>query len=281
MKLFSPAKVNFFFRVLAKRGDGYHDIASLYSTLNYGDFLHITLAERDSFTCSDSRLGNEPTNLVLRALQLFRREGGSQVPLAIHLEKHIPMQAGLGGGSSNAATILWGLNELLEKPFSLEELRNMGSILGSDVPFFFSSGSAYCEGRGEICEDVPFSTEQDIWIAVPHFLCSSTPVVYGDCHPAEMSAVDPRVLLGEFLREKFSCVNDLQPAAFRQVPGLEAVYKDLCSSFVHVALTGSGSAFYAIGKKAGSLPTSCTYFTAKVITRNSGEWYCLPSFFYA
>ena len=140
MRFFSPAKVNIFFRTLAKRGDGYHDIASLYTAVDYGDFLDISFAEGDCFSCSNSCLKTDASNLVMRALAIFRQRLQNDAPVAIHLEKQIPMQTGLGGGSSNAATTLWGLNELFGYPFSLNALIEMGASLGSDVPFFFSSG---------------------------------------------------------------------------------------------------------------------------------------------
>jgi 4-diphosphocytidyl-2-C-methyl-D-erythritol kinase len=273
MIFFSPAKINIFFRVVAKRRDGYHDIASLYSALDYGDFLDINISEEDSFSCSDARLKTDPSNLVIKALKIFRSKLQIDTPVAIHLEKNIPIQAGLGGGSSNAATTLWALNELFKRPLSLKDLIEIGAIIGSDVPFFFSSGNAYCHGRGEIFENAPPFTNETIWIAIPDFLRSSTPKVYGDCHPGEMSQVDPKDLLNQFLENRWEPINDLQPAAFRQVPGLQAAYEKLQISFKHAALTGSGSAFYAIGKKTSSLPSSFNFIMAKTISRESDDWY--------
>lgn len=277
MILFSPAKINIFFRILAKRRDGYHDIASLYLALDYGDFLHLDFALEDSFTCSDPRLKGDSSNLIIKALGLFRSRLQTKAPVVIHLEKNIPMQAGLGGGSSNAATTLWALNELFERPFSLTELIEMGALIGSDVPFFFSSGTAYCQGRGEIFDNLPPFTDETIWIAIPDFLLSSTPKVYGDCHPGEMSKANPKEILQNFLDSHWQCINDLQPAAFRQVPGLEAAYHKLSPFFTHVALTGSGSAFYAVGKKCGSLPSSYTFIMSKPIARSPLSWYSLQN----
>ena len=110
MRYFSPAKINLFFRVLSKRLDGYHDIASVMQAIDLGDVLTFTNHPRDQMTCSDPTLPCDETNLVMKALKRFR-EYYSLSSVHIHLEKHVPMQSGLGGGSSNAATVLWALNE--------------------------------------------------------------------------------------------------------------------------------------------------------------------------
>lgn len=95
--LFSPAKINLFLRVLGKRSDGYHDLASLFQTIDLGDILTFRFSKKDTFTCSDSTLC-DASNLVIKALQLFRQKTGFQFSINIHLEKKIPTQAGLGGG---------------------------------------------------------------------------------------------------------------------------------------------------------------------------------------
>ena len=134
---FSPAKINLFFRVLSKRSDGYHNIASLYQTINFGDDLFVNkTAGQDLFTTSDRTLPLGKGNLVVRAIQLFR-ESYPLPSVHIHLKKRIPKEAGLGGGSSNAATTLWALNQISGSLAGLDDLIRMGSEIGSDVPFFF------------------------------------------------------------------------------------------------------------------------------------------------
>src|SRR3990167_2918479 len=115
MKLFSPGKINLFFRVLAKRSDGFHQIASLYQAIDLFDILTIERAELDSFTCTDPKLSCDHSNLISKALTLFRTHFSLDFGIRVHLEKRIPMEAGLGGGSSNAATLLWGVNELANR----------------------------------------------------------------------------------------------------------------------------------------------------------------------
>ena len=135
LSLFSPAKLNLFFRVLHRREDGFHEIASLYQAISLGDTLTVALAEEDQFTCDHPTLPRDASNLVCRAVALFREQTGSAARYRIHLSKKIPVESGLGGGSSNAATVLWGCNALTGSRIPIEKLAQWGALLGSDVPF--------------------------------------------------------------------------------------------------------------------------------------------------
>jgi 4-diphosphocytidyl-2-C-methyl-D-erythritol kinase len=126
MTLFSPCKINLFLRIVRKREDGYHDLASLFQAVGFGDTLELTPledeAESDDFTCNMAGVPVDDTNLVLRALELMRQKTGVSKYFQTNLIKQVPAQAGLGGGSANAATAMWGANELMGKPASLEEV---------------------------------------------------------------------------------------------------------------------------------------------------------------
>lgn len=134
MILQSPAKINTILKVLGKRQDGYHEIFSIMQAVSFFDTITIKLAAKDTFTCSDATLRMDGANLVVKAVELFRKTTNIDQPLSIHLEKRIPQGAGLGGGSSNAATTLFGLDELFKTQL---DLLSLGACLGSDVPFFF------------------------------------------------------------------------------------------------------------------------------------------------
>lgn len=124
--LFSPCKINLFLRILRKREDGYHDLASLFQAIGFGDTLELTpieCGEADVFTCNMEGVPTDSSNLVLRAIQLMREKTGVQRFFQINLIKECPAQAGLGGGSANAATAMWGANELLGRPATLEQVR--------------------------------------------------------------------------------------------------------------------------------------------------------------
>lgn len=246
IQLFSPAKINLFLRILGKRPDGYHELASLFQAIDLGDTLTFTLSGQDSFTCSDPHIPCDQTNLVIKALHLFRRKTNLQTPISIHLEKKIPIQAGLGGGSSNAATTLWALNALHNHPFTEQELQNWSAEIGSDIPFFFSHGTAYCTGRGEQVRDLPPPPLPPFTLIKPPEGLS-TPAIYQDLQLLECSTTDPERLLADFYAGKPSYINDLEAPAFRISPSLFQIKKSLGAAF----MTGSGSALVSLNRTEG------------------------------
>lgn len=124
LSLFSPCKINLFLRIIRKREDGFHDLASLFQAIGFGDTLDLTPIESnaDEFTCNMPGVPVDQSNLVLRALQLMREKTGVKQYFRANLIKQVPAQAGLGGGSANAATAMWGANQLMGGPASLEEV---------------------------------------------------------------------------------------------------------------------------------------------------------------
>jgi 4-diphosphocytidyl-2-C-methyl-D-erythritol kinase len=276
MLFFSPAKVNLFFRVLRKRDDGYHEIASLYQAIDLGDTLLVKLSEIDELSCSHPSLPTDESNLVLRAVRLFRHKTALPVYAKIDLHKQIPMEAGLGGGSSNAATTLWALNVLTGSPASLRELAEWSGELGSDISFFFSTGTAYCTGRGEQFQTLQeLSFSEKLWIAKPSYGLS-TPVVYKACTPSLFPSRDPRQVLTQLLEGKCSYFNDLEIPAFQLMPQLETLKQELLSlGFSSVTMTGSGTAFFCFGPPTlkPQLP-SIKFYETKPISRRGHQWYC-------
>ena len=247
ISLESPAKLNLFLRILNKREDGYHDIASLFVKIKLCDYLSIQISDKDQFICDIPNLLISD-NLVIKARDLFRKETGIVIPLAIRLTKRIPIGAGLGGGSSNAATTLLGLNQLFKSPLDQEKLRDMGSAIGSDVSFFFTKKPTFCTGRGEILNSVDLDVARPLWIAKPQNLSLSTAKVYQNCKPNEASSEDPRRILQSFLEKDPIYVNDLEPAAFRLLPQLASIKQKIQSlGFQSVTMTGSGTSFFCFG----------------------------------
>jgi len=272
LSFISPAKINLFFRVLRKREDGFHEIASLYQAIDLCDILHFTPSEEDLFTCSDPSLAMDARNLICKALELFRKKTGRSHSIAIHLEKKIPMQAGLGGGSSNAATTLFALNALFSTNLTQKDLIGLGSILGSDVPFFFSLGTAYCTGRGEKLQEAPFPESllksSSIWIAKPK-IGLSTRRVYAACKPELLPQRDPKESFALFY-------NDLEVAAFSLLPELEALKAALLESgFETVVLCGSGTAFFCRGPRHPPQIEGVEFFQTKPFFKENAAWYTL------
>lgn len=273
--LSSPAKTNLFFRVIFKRPDGFHEIASLYQAISFFDSICFRKNGSFTVTSTDPTLPVDHSNLVYRAADLFFTKTGIQPSVHLHLIKNIPIQAGLGGGSGNAATVLWGLNELFEAKVSVQELALWSATLGCDVPFFFSQGTAYCTGKGDLFteEGVP-QIKGDVTIVKP-IESLSTPLVYSCCNPLEFPSRDPHLSLQGFNLDQGPFYNDLEIPAFKLLPSLEQLRDALLlAGFSHVVLSGSGSAFFCLGKpKTPDLPANCLIKKARFIQRTHTGWY--------
>jgi 4-diphosphocytidyl-2-C-methyl-D-erythritol kinase len=278
ISLFSPAKLNLFFRVLHKRNDGFHEIASLFQAIDLGDILEFSKSDHDSLSCTDPSLSLGSDNLICKAIELFRKKTRlSNFFVRCHLTKRIPIQTGIGGGSSNAATTLYACNELAGRPAAFEELKTWAGDLGSDVAFFFSSGSAYCTGRGEKVENVFYPLETVF--ASPCFLAKptfglSTPEVYKACRPNALKARDPRGSLENFINGKPEWYNDLETAAFSissQFQNHMNALRD--NGFSDVILTGSGSGAFCFGRENPPIMDGVQFYRIHPLARNSDGWY--------
>lgn len=153
--LSAPAKINLFLAVTGKRPDDYHDLISLMCAVELHDTLSLSLkpgGNRIRIICSHPDVPENETNLAWRAANLFMANFKRQDTVTITIEKRIPVAAGLGGGSSDAATVLLGLNRLYQTPFSIKELMSMGLSIGADVPFFIFGKPAVARGIGEQLE---------------------------------------------------------------------------------------------------------------------------------
>lgn len=274
LQVFSPAKINLFLKIIRKRPDGYHELASLFQTINLGDTLDFHLASHDELTCSDPSLPTDENNLVLKATHLYRKKTGIKAGLKVHLNKYIPSQAGLGGGSGNAATTLWAFNELVGKIATDSELQSWAGEIGSDIPFFFSSGTAYCTGRGEqVCSLDPLQT-QSCWIVKPR-IGLSTPEVYRRVRMTQTSIpFDDLSTLNSFLRGERSYFNDLEQPAFEAKPELQDLKARLLKcGFETVLMTGSGSAFFCLGRGRPPSDPNLSSYVVQFLNRTPTNWY--------
>jgi 4-diphosphocytidyl-2-C-methyl-D-erythritol kinase len=171
VEFLAPAKVNLSLRVLRRRDDGFHDIESLVCPLSIFDTVDIEVRDEPGFdfSCDDPTVPTGDDNLVVRAAKLFCESCGLEPGLRIALSKRIPHGAGLGGGSSDAATTLIGLNRLFQTELSREALSAMAGDLGSDVPLFVYQSAAIIRGRGEYVEPVDFYHELPLFLIKPPF----------------------------------------------------------------------------------------------------------------
>jgi len=174
----APAKVNLFLEVSGRRPDGYHEIESIFQAISIFDTVVIeTTASGPVIVSCNVEALETPENLAVRAARAFREAAGLKCGVRIDLEKRIPVEAGLGGGSSDAAAVLVGLNRLAGAPFTNDALREMAGRLGSDVPFFIEGGTALARGRGEVLEHVDLPCELYFVVLYPGF-GTSTEEVY-------------------------------------------------------------------------------------------------------
>lgn len=244
------AKVNLTLEVLGKRNDGYHQIVSVMQTIDLSDEISFIPSSEITFRCSLLSL-ETPDNLVLRAASLLKQHTGYSGGVEIFLKKNIPVAAGLGGGSSDAAVTLKTLCQLWDLNLEDKELRLIAASLGSDVPFFLTGGTAMAEGRGEKVQELPAMPRTHmVLLAPPVEMPNKTATMYGRLIPedytkGEASARFRNCLEGRKRPDAKFLSNVFENVAFDLFPPLE-VYRramlDAGASWVH--LTGSGPALY-------------------------------------
>jgi 4-diphosphocytidyl-2-C-methyl-D-erythritol kinase len=165
LSILAPAKINRFLHITGQREDGYHLLQTVFQLISLYDELQLSTREDGEIHRIDGPANVPPEHdLVVRAALLLQKTTKSQFGCEIGLKKNIPMGAGLGGGSSDAASVLWGLNELWKTSLSRQELMNLGLQLGADVPFFLLGQNAFAEGVGEILHPIDLKSETYILI---------------------------------------------------------------------------------------------------------------------
>lgn len=226
--------------------EGFHDLASLFQSISLHDTLHFSIKKgsdenlyKDTLECDTLGVPTDSSNLVIKALNKFREKTGTDKYFHVHLEKNIPHEAGLGGGSSNAATALWAANQLSDKPCSTQQLVEFGAEFGSDISFFLSSGTAYCTGRGEIFEEIaPFDVQSVCIVKPPEGLSTAQVFKYLDL--SECSGLEPHYLLEKMQHDLISAdfVNDLEAPSFKLLPRLASLKQALYQAGFDVSLQG-------------------------------------------
>jgi 4-diphosphocytidyl-2-C-methyl-D-erythritol kinase len=177
MQVFAPAKINLSLRILNRRSDGFHEIDTLIAPISLCDQIKIDKNKRGegiSFRCDDPSVPQGDENLAVRAAKAFFAATQTRPAVSIALKKKIPHGAGLGGGSSDAAAVLLGLNQLFATKLSRKKLAKLGSTIGSDVPFFIFESAAMCTGRGEIVTPRKLTERLAILLVKPDFGVSTS-----------------------------------------------------------------------------------------------------------
>ena len=253
ISLKAPAKVNLFLEILGKRDDGYHEIETIMQEIDLADSLQFEETQEGvTLECNDKNIPANQDNLVCKAANLILEECGIKKGVLINLEKNIPVGAGLGGGSSDAATTLKALNSLWKVGLNNEELMGFAAKLGSDIPFFINGKTALCRGRGELITPVEVRNRMDYIILFPR-VHISTETIYKNL---KIDLTKKRKDVSFFLAAlKYSEVagiskllfNRLEEIIFATYPDLLQVKSTLESfDFCGLSISGSGSAFFGL-----------------------------------
>jgi 4-diphosphocytidyl-2-C-methyl-D-erythritol kinase len=261
VRLNAYAKVNFALDVIGLRVDGYHDIATVMQSISLSDEIEIErIAEGFEFTFEPegAEIGPPERNTAYVAWKSLQRLTGGVLPASVRLRKWIPVGAGLGGGSADAAAVLVGLNQLFDLGLRADELREVGARVGADVPFCISGGTALGEGVGEMLTTLPGPPTQHLVLAKPH-RSADTGEIYRahDAAGAESArCVEPVVsaLQSRSLRDLAASVgNDLTSVTSDLVPEVAALERELLArEALGAAMSGSGTAVYGIFDDEGA-----------------------------
>jgi 4-diphosphocytidyl-2-C-methyl-D-erythritol kinase len=255
VRLRSLAKINLDLRVLGKRPDGFHELRTIFQTISLADTIEIEYQPGRGGIELNSNL-NIPGNLILRAVDSVLRLARAKGRLRFHLTKRIPLGGGLGGGSSNAATVLLALPMLLGKPVPLEKLMELAAELGSDVPFFLIGGTAVGLGRGTELYPLPDVAPRPGVLIIPG-IHSSTAEAYRSLNRKVLREVSPDMInkfqavawesSGAGTRPSSQWINDFEMVVFSEHPQLESMKGKLLELGAWRAMmTGSGSALFGL-----------------------------------
>ena len=264
----SPAKLNLFLHILDRREDGYHNLQTLFQILDYGDQLSFSVNKQPEINLISAIEDVAPQdNLVFKAARALQQATNCRWGCEIQLNKKIPMGAGLGGGSSNAATALVGLNSLWQCDLSLDQLAEIGCELGADVPVFVKGFSAFAEGIGD--KLTPITLDEFWYLVVTPKIKVSTEQIF--CHSEltrNAQAIKIRALSEELYR------NDCQSVVETLYPEVKQV-SDWLKRYGNPLMTGTGASVYCRfdsqqeAKKAQqTVPNSWSSFVAKGINQS-------------
>ena len=251
VRILSPAKINIYLKILDKRPDGFHNLQTIFLLTDLCDEICFKSSSELVLTCeSEQQIPNGEENLVMQAALLLQEKSGIRSGANIHLKKIIPVGAGLGGGSSNAATTLIALNKMWGINYSREKLMELGDLLGSDVSFFLlGAQTAIGEGKGEKLHKLPDFPQQWMTIVYPNTLVSTKRAYQKVTNLLTESGrnVNLYVLYNSFLNGKIELsellYNDFEEVIFSQYTNIYNVKKELlCDNAEAAILTGSGSA---------------------------------------
>ncbi len=263
----APAKLNLFLHVVGRRTDGYHLLQSAFALLDFGDTLHLTLRDDSVINRTSVLAGVEAeVDLVVRAARRLQRESSTPLGVDIAVEKRIPMGGGLGGGSSDAASILLGLNRLWHLNIPRARLQAMALSLGADVPFFVFGRNAWVEGVGEAIQ--PLDLPAWWYVVLTPSAQVPTPLIFS--HP-ELTRDSIPLKIADFSADGLARLkNDLQPVVLKVFPEVLASFQALQAvsqkSIFGARMTGSGACIFA----AFETESNARFALSSLLTEHKG-----------
>ncbi len=248
MVVFPNAKINLGLNIIDKRPDGYHSIESCFYPIPLTDALEVIESDILSFASSGIEIpGNKTDNLCLKAYHLVK-ESYDVPTVAIHLHKHIPIGAGLGGGSADGAFMINLLNEKFNVGMSVEEMEKLAAKLGSDCPFFIKNEPVFVEGTGNLFSEINFSLQGKYLVVIMPEIHVSTGQAYSGIYPSKPNSnlkKDLETL--EFSEFQSVVKNDFEKSVFGQFPALVEIKEALLNAgAVYSSMSGSGSAIFGV-----------------------------------
>ena len=237
----APAKLNLFLHITGRRADGYHLLQSAFMLIDWCDTLHFDIRSDGAISREDLSWALPADDLVVRAAKALQAATGCSQGVHIGIHKSVPAQAGMGGGSSDAASTLLALNRLWGLHVPLENLMSIGLALGADVPFFLSGGHAWVEGIGE--QITPLQLPVAPFVVVKPEAGLDTKLIFSD--PALKRDSLPAIISGFAANELTFGQHDLQAVAQKLCPGVNQALFWLASQGLDGRMTGSGSAVFA------------------------------------
>lgn len=247
MILFPPAKINLGLNVLFKREDGYHEIDTCMVSIPLFDVLEILPSDKFEFKQTGLKVdGDTSNNLIVKAYELLKSKYNLP-PVFMHLQKHIPMGAGLGGGSADASYTLLGLNQLFDLKLQESELLYLAGQLGSDCPFFILDEPQIASGRGELLAAIPIELKGYYLKIVNPVLHIGTKEAYAAIQFSDSKKLVKEVLHRPIEDWKKELKNDFEFSAFGKFPQLADIKEKLyAEGAIYASMTGSGSTLYSI-----------------------------------
>jgi 4-diphosphocytidyl-2-C-methyl-D-erythritol kinase len=234
----APAKLNLFLQIVGRRADGYHQLQTVFQLLDWGDELRLDVRDDGEILRVGHVPGVEPdADLTLRAARALKLATGSRLGVGISLDKRIPMGGGFGGGSSDAATVLVGLNHLWRTALNIDELAEIGLKLGADVPVFVRGHSAWAEGVGD--ELVPLDLPARWFLIVDSGVSVPTGELF---QAADLTRDAPSATIADFVSGRLRG-NAFEPVLRRRAPAVAQALDEL-GKFGDAALTGTGGGVF-------------------------------------